>query len=75
MCYLRKGPLLCNSLQIFSYTMACYVAELPAILVTFYKNGFICAVDILTKSMDNTTGQFCGDLQPGSFSLTASRAN
>ena len=41
-------------------------------------NGHICAVDIVqkvAKSMDSITRQSSGELQPGDFSLTATRAN
>ena len=42
-----------------------------------FPNGHICAVDStkVAKSMDSITRQSCGELQPGGFSLTATRAN
>ena len=42
-------------------------------------NGPICALDAVLQSlaisMDKITSQSCGELHPGDFSLTATRAN
>ena len=49
------------------------LAELPATP----PNEPICAVDTqkVAKLMDSITRQSCGELQPGGFSLAATRTN
>ena len=45
--------------------------------VVTLPNGSICALDTtkVAKSVDNITRQSYGELQPGGFSLAATRAN